>query len=526
MPLRVNEIRVPIDGGEQDLLARALKKAGLRPDEVTNLQVVRRSLDRRRREPMFAFTVDLHLVDESGASTSAGVQRVEVPTLSTEATGEERLEHPPVVVGTGPAGLFAALHLARAGFRPIVMERGDRMNHRVQRIREINQERTLDPESNYLFGEGGAGTFSDGKLTSRSKDPRARWVLQEFHERSGVASVAWDYRPHLGSDRVRTVVGRLRKEILDLGGEIRFRCRMDRLVLRDGVVRGVVTSRGEIPARAVILGPGHSARDLYDTLHEQGVALERKPFQLGFRVEHPQAWVDSCIWGRHAGRPELGHADYRIVVHARGSSVFSFCMCPGGEIIPAISDTGHMNTNGMSWSGKATGFANSGLVTTLEPESFPGEGPLAGVRWQERLEARAARLVDHGLAVPAQRLEDWVADRPSDSLPESSCRTGLLPVPLREVVPPSVDALVRDALAGMERQMPGFQQLDAVLVGPESRSSSPVRIVRDTETLESPTVTGLWPIGEGAGYAGGIVSAAVDGVRAAQAVAARFLPRR
>lgn len=523
MPLRVSEVRVPVDGGDGVLLARALRKAGLNDEDVTSLEVVRRSIDRRRAEPVFSFTVDLHLADESrGCVAAHGVERVAAPSPPEIPMGEEPLEHPPVVVGTGPAGMFAALYLAQRGFRPIVLERGDRMNHRVAKIRDLNRDGALDPESNYLFGEGGAGTFSDGKLTSRSKDPRARWVLREFRDRSGVPSVTWDHRPHLGSDRVRTVVGRIRQEILSLGGEIRFRCRVDRLRLRDGRVTGVVTSAGDVPAAVVVLAPGHSARDLYRALHQQEVAMVPKAFQLGFRVEHPQSWVDTRVWGRFAGKPELGPADYRLAVKARGAGVYSFCMCPGGEIIPAISDVGHMNTNGMSWSSRATGFANSGLVTTLEPESFPGEGPLAGVFWQERLEAHAAALAGGGLAVPAQRLQDWIQGRPSDSLPSTSCRTGLVPAPLRSVVPEQVDRLVRDVMGGIERQMPGFLQEEALLVGPESRSSAPVRLVRDPRSLESPGTEGLLPVGEGAGYAGGIVSAAVDGLRAAEVIVARY----
>ena len=413
------------------------------------------------------------------------------------------MEHQPVVVGTGPAGLFAAWLLAERGFRPIVLERGDRMNLRVQALRALNEEGKLDPESNYLFGEGGAGTFSDGKLTTRSKDPRAAWVLEAFRERTGVETVVWDYRPHLGSDRIRRVVGRLRAEIQKAGGEIRYRTAFEGVEHQGGRVVAARTSQGVIPTEAIVLAPGHSARDLYRQLLADGVPMTPKPFQLGFRVEHPQPFVDRQVYGAAAGHERLGPADYRLAVKVRGGSVFSFCMCPGGEIIPAISDLGHMNTNGMSWANRATGFANSGLVTTLDPEAFPGEGPLAGLELQERFEARAAELVGHGVAVPAQRLRDWEAGRPSESLPAASCRSGLQAADLHEVVPPEVNRRVAEALSGLDRQLRGFRRDDALLVGPECRSSSPVRLDRDAETLESPGLAGLLPCGEGAGFAGG-----------------------
>lgn len=526
MPLRVSGIRLAVDAGPAEVRAAALRRARIADADVASLDVVRRSLDRRHGDLVLVYTVDLHLAEGRRRPVAAlpGTEWIEPAEPEADVRGEEPLEGRPVIVGSGPAGLFAALRLARAGFKPLVLERGDAMNGRIQRIRDINRSGILDPESNYLFGEGGAGTFSDGKLTSRSSDPRCGFVLDEFRRKSGVASVVWDYRPHLGSDRVRAVVGRLRREIQELGGEFRFRCRVTGLLLARGALAGVATSEGDVPARVVILGAGHSARDLTRALAAQGVPMEPRAFQLGLRVEHPQEFVDRAVHGAWAGHAALGPADYRLAFRAGPATVFSFCMCPGGEIIPAVSDLGHMNTNGMSWSHKATGFANSGIVTTLEPAAFGGEGVFAGIELQERFEARAAELVGGRLTVPGQRLGDYLAGRPGADLPKSSCRSGVAAADLREVVPPDVDRLLRTALAGMERQMRGFLHPEALLVGPESRSSSPVRFRRDPVTLESPGVPGLHPVGEGAGFAGGIVSAAADGLRAAEAVIRRYRP--
>ena len=354
MPLRVSGLRLPVGGDENELPERAMRRAGLDPAEVKAAVVARKSLDRRRGRPVFEYALDLHLVDEAavrsrwGTREDAQVRFVDPVSLPEEPAGSEPLEHPPIVVGSGPAGLFAALHLARRGVPPLLLERGEPMNLRVRRIRRMNAEGVLDPESNYLFGEGGAGTFSDGKLTSRSKDPRSAWVLEEFRRLSGVAEVSFHYRPHLGSERIRVVVGRIRRELQRLGARILFGCRVEGLLLRSGRLAGVRTNQGEIPGEVVILGPGHSARSLVRKLLRQGVPIERKPFQMGYRVEHPQGLIDRAVWRDLAGHPDLGVADYRFSVRLGSYSVFSFCMCPGGEIMAAVCDLDHMNTNGMS----------------------------------------------------------------------------------------------------------------------------------------------------------------------------------
>ncbi len=442
--------------------------------------------------------------------------------------GPAPLPHPPVVVGSGPGGLVCAYFLAKHGYKPLVLERGTKVSDRIRDVERFDKGGEFHPESNYLFGEGGAGTFSDGKLTCRGSGPDVQRVLELFAEHKGQQpgkpSILYYHRPHLGSNRLPAVVKALRRGIESFGGEVRFLTRMEDVQLDETGLKGVMTSSGFVPASVVVLATGHSARDTYSVLAQRGVPMTRKPFQFGVRVEHPQDLVNRVQFGPSHDRYEviLGNADYSLV--ARGSpDLFTFCMCAGGYVIPSVSQEGYFCTNGMSLSKRDSPFANSGLVVTVPVEAFEGTDVLAGVRLQERFEKKAFEMGRGEYKSPAQWGRDFMAGRHGGALPPSSYPRGVLSSDLREVLPPVVAKGVQEGLPRMDRAWRGKFLPEAVLVGPESRGSAPVRIDRDDVTRESPGVVGLYPVGEGAGYAGGIVSAAVDGLKTARAIIGKYM---
>jgi uncharacterized FAD-dependent dehydrogenase len=534
MAIRISNLRLGLDEPEAALGDHLARVLGLSTPALGPWRILRKSLDARVKDA-FHFVYSAVVgpqEDEARVIAQAGRKRHgdirieyhEEETFTLPPPGTEPLEHRPVVVGSGPAGLVAAYFLAEQGYRPLVLERGKPVRERIHDVHRFDAGGTFEPESNYLFGEGGAGTFSDGKLTCRSSGPEVRRVLELFAECKGKPSILYDYRPHLGSNRLPAVVKALRRSVLAMGGEFRFSCRVEDLDLADdGSLRGLATSSGHVPARAVLLAIGHSARDTLAMLVRRGVPMVQKPFQMGVRIEQPQEIVNRVKYGPTHLETKLGSADYNLV--ARGKhDLFTFCMCAGGHIIPSVSEDGYFATNGMSLSKRDSPFANSGLVVTVPVEQFGGTDVLAGVRLQQIFERRAFELGKGDYLCPIQNAKDFLAHRPTTGVPACSYPRGLVLADVGELAPPIVRDALLHGLPILDRRWHGKYLQDAYLVGPESRGSSPVRIVRDDRTRQSPGIEGLYPIGEGAGYAGGIVSAAVDGLRSAMAVIAQHAP--
>jgi uncharacterized protein len=532
--LRITEIKLPLDHPEDDLKVAILKKLAIPPAELLHYTIAKRSFDARQRNDIRL----VYILDVETTRDSHHLQRLRkdphvIPTPDTSyrtvAQAPGVLPTRPIVIGTGPCGLFAGLMLARMGFRPIVLERGKTVRDRTADTFGFWKKKgELNPESNAQFGEGGAGTFSDGKLYSQVRDPQhyGRKVLTELVNAGANPEILYINKPHIGTFKLVGIVEKLRATIESLGGEIRFQSRVVDIGIDRGQVRGVTLADGEfIPSEHVVLSIGHSARDTFQMLLDRGVYIEAKPFSIGFRVEHPQALIDRCRFGTQAGHKILGAADYKLVHHCQnGRSVYSFCMCPGGLVVAAASEPGRLVTNGMSQYSRNERNANSAIVVGITPEvDYPGS-PLAGIDFQRRLEQRAFELGGSNYDAPGQLVGDFLADRPSTEFGsvKPSYQPGVKLGDLSQSLPEYAIEAIREALPAFDQQIKGFAMADAVLTGIETRTSSPIRIKRK-EDGQSLNTNGLYPAGEGAGYAGGILSAGIDGIKAAEAVAVRML---
>jgi len=549
--LRITELRLPLDHAEGALRPAVLQRLGLADAALKSATVFKRSYDARKKSAIvLIYTVDCELADPAGEA--ALLQRFATdphikpsPDTSYKFVGHAPADFEgagrlrPLVVGFGPCGLFAALILAQMGLRPIVLERGKEVRQRTQDTWGLWRKNVLNPESNVQFGEGGAGTFSDGKLWSQISDPRhlTRKVLTEFVKAGAPEEILFVSKPHIGTFRLVSMIEKMRAEIEALGGEIRFEQRVTDVLIEGGPegrhIRGVTLASGEqLRADHVVLALGHSARDTFAMLHERGVFMEAKPFSVGFRIEHPQSIIDRARFGPNAGNPILGAADYKLVHHAaNGRSVYSFCMCPGGTVVAATSEVGRVVTNGMSQYSRNERNANAGIVVGISPQDYaqdpdaPGPvNPLDGIAFQRRLESRAFELGGGTYEAPGQLVGDFVKGQRSREFGSvlPSYKPGVLLGDLHTSLPDYAIQALREALPAFERQIKGFSMPDAVLTGVETRTSSPLRITRGKD-WQSLNVKGLYPAGEGAGYAGGIMSAGVDGIEVAEALGASML---
>ena len=534
--IRLTELRLPIDHAPEDLEAAICKKLAILAKDLIRYEVFKRSYDARKNNILsFIYTLDLSVKDEEAVlkrlahdphiRLSPDTRYHFVAHFDSHIKPQSALR--PVVIGFGPCGIFAALTLAQMGLKPIVLERGKPVRERTQDTWGLWRKKILNPESNVQFGEGGAGTFSDGKLWSQVKDPKfhGRKVLQEFVKAGAPEEILYVSKPHIGTFRLVGVVEKMRKEIIELGGEVRFGQKVTGFEISNHALQGIHLESGDfLEADHVVLALGHSARDTFATLHDAGVYMEAKPFSVGFRIEHPQSLIDRTRLGPHAGNPLIGAADYKLVHHAKnGRSVYSFCMCPGGTVVAATSESNRVVTNGMSQYSRNERNANAGIVVGITPDDYPG-GPLAGIEFQRQIESKAFTLGGSNYEAPGQLVGDFLQGKTSTEFGAviPSYKPGVHLTDLAESLPAYAIEAIREAIPAFEKKIKGFSMHDAVLTGVETRTSSPLQIKRGPN-YQSINTQGLYPAGEGAGYAGGIMSAGIDGIKVAEAIALDLL---
>lgn len=524
MKVRIHNIKMPLDAEWQEVKQRALQKIGKSENDCISFRVVKQSVDARKKQLCFVYSVDLELCGEKlrcdGKQISVLQEEEEIPILK----GSLALKHQPVVVGSGPCGLFCALTLARQGYRPLLLERGMDVDRRTETVQSFWNGGNFNRQTNVQFGEGGAGTFSDGKLTTRISDARIVKILQEFVRFGAPEEILYRAKPHIGTDILKNVVKNIRMEILRLGGEVRFEAQVSELMRKNDRLEGVKLADGEeILCSVAVLALGHSARDTYEMLFRSGVLLEQKAFSVGVRAEHLQSEIDKAMYGEFAGHPKLGAADYQLSYRNGADACYSFCMCPGGVVVAAASEENTVVTNGMSYFARDRENANAAICVNVTEEDFASKHPLAGVAYQCSLEQKAFVLGGGNYAAPSQLVSDYLEKKKTRAF--SKVMPSYLPqtvgADLNELFSPRVNQVLADGLRQFERKIKGYTKGGAVLTGVETRTSAPVRILRN-ESLQSVSLCGVYPAGEGAGYAGGIMSAAADGIRVAEKIVENY----
>lgn len=531
MSIRISNIALDINEDIENLHEKVCKKLKVSSQDLKKFKILRESIDARKKDNItFNYTIEVECENESKIVSKSRDKDIKIEKVEHDNAfqyGDKKFNHPPVIIGMGPAGLFAGLLMARNGYNPIIFERGEDVERRTKSVHEFWNKGKLNINSNVQFGEGGAGTFSDGKLTTRIKDSRCDFVLEQFVKSGAPKEILYKGKPHIGTDILKEVVKNIREEIKSLGGKVYFESKLEDIIYKNNGLEKIIVNNTEIPCEALILALGHSSRDTYEMLFNRDITLKSKPFAIGVRVEHLQSMIDECQYGKFAGHERLRAADYRLTYTSSltNRAVYSFCMCPGGEVVAAASEDKRLVTNGMSYYKRDGRNANSALVVSVGPEDFLTKSPLAGMEFQRYYESLAYTVGGNNYESPIQLIGDFLEDKISKKLGKvnPTYKPGFQFADLRQCLPMPVIDTLKDGIITFNRKVKGFSDFDGILTGIETRTSAPVRIERN-EKLESISVSGIYPAGEGAGYAGGIMSAAVDGMKVAESIMKKWSP--